>query len=68
MILKKISLQNPLLFLVKHSINNPKRMEQKFIEVLFHSNNPIGNRTEMLNTHLAYLLENTSGWAVEIKS
>ena len=48
MILKKISLQNPLLFLVKHSINNPKRMEQKFIEVLFHSNNPIGNRTEML--------------------
>lgn len=68
MILKRISLHNSLLFLVKHSIINPKRIEQKFIEVLFHFNNPIGNRTEMLNTHLADLLKNTSGWAVELKS
>lgn len=52
----------------QHSVINPKRIKQR-LKIYRHSLPiPIGNTTEMLNTHLADSLKIISGWAVEIKS
>lgn len=54
----------------QHSVINPKRIKQR-IKIYSHSLPipiPIGNTTEMLNTHLADSQKIISGWAVEIKS
>lgn len=67
---KKISLYNPILFLV-NTVINPKRIKQKGTTIYGCSLSipiiPVGNRTEKLNTWQT-LLKKISGWAVDMKS